>query len=188
MKRFAAVLFAFAAALHAGPLAGKRVASFTLPDSQARYHDVLDYRGKILLIDIMKTDCPHCADFSKTLERVKARYGDRISILSIVNPPDTPQTVAAYVARHKVTSPVLFDFGQAVAAMLNVTPQNPTIKLPTLLIVGPDGIVREDFIYDDSRKDIFEGDGLFPILDRLLREQPGDRAGQQPPARKSGKK
>lgn len=179
MTHFFAVLFVLAASVHAGPLTGKRIASFTLPDSQARYHDVLDYRGKILLIDIMKTDCPHCAQFSKALERVKARYGDRISILSIVNPPDTPQTVAAYVARNKVTSPVLFDFGQAVAAMLQVTPQNPTIKLPTLLIVGPDGIIREDIVYDESRKDIFEGNGLFAVLDRLLKEQAPPRAGKK---------
>lgn len=176
MKRFAAFLFASALLLHAGPLAGKRVASFTLPDSQGRYHDVLDYRGKILLIDIMRTDCPHCGTFSKTLERVKSRYGDRIHILSIVNPPDNQQTVAAYVAKHKITTPVLFDFGQAVAAMLNITPQNPTIKLPTLLIVGPDGIIHEDFVYDESRRDlknIFEGDGLNRILDKLLAESGG---------------
>lgn len=168
MKRLAAILFILASALQAGPLAGKRIASFTLPDSQARYHDVLDYRGKILLIDIMKTDCPHCATFSKVLERVKARYGDRIHILSVVNPPDNQQTVAAYVARNKITTPILFDFGQAVAAMLNITPQNPTIKLPTLLVVGPDGVIREDFVYDESRKAIFEGDGLFKVLDKLF--------------------
>ncbi|GIU80664.1 MAG: hypothetical protein KatS3mg005_3902 [Bryobacteraceae bacterium] len=178
MKRFAAFLFASALLMHAGPLAGKRVASFTLPDSQGRYHDVLDYRGKILLIDIMRTDCPHCGTFSRTLERVKSRYGDRIHILSIVNPPDNQQTVASYVAKHKITTPVLFDFGQAVAAMLNITPQNPTIKLPTLLIVGPDGIIREDFVYDESRKDlktIFEGDGLNRILDKLLAESGGKK-------------
>jgi len=173
MKHFALLLLSSTLALHAGPLAGKRVASFTLPDSQGRYHDVLDYRGKILLIDIMKTDCPHCATFSKTLERVKARYGDRIHILSIVNPPDNQQTVAAYVARHRISTPILFDFGQAVAAMLQITPQNPNIRLPTLLVVAPDGTIREDLVYDESRKDlksIFEGDGLFPILDKLLAE------------------
>ncbi len=169
MKQITVLLFLFGLALQAGPLAGKRVASFTLPDGQGRYHDVLDYRGKVLLIDIMRTDCPHCGAFSRVLERVKARYGDRLNILSIVNPPDNQQTVSAYVARNKITTPILFDFGQAVAAMLNVTPQNPTIKLPTLLIVGPDGIIREDLVYDDSRKDIFEGDGLFRILDRLLK-------------------
>jgi peroxiredoxin len=168
LKRLAALALCLGALLQAGPLTGKRVASFTLPDSQGRYHDVLDYRGKVLLIDIMKTECPHCGTFSKVLERVKSRYAGRVEILSVVNPPDTPQTVSAYVARNKVTSPVLFDFGQAVAAMLNITPQNPTIKLPTLLIVGPDGIIRADFVYDESRKDIFEGNGLFPILDKIL--------------------
>jgi len=170
LKRLAAFAFCLGTLLQAGPLTGKRVASFTLPDSQGRYHDVLDYRGKVLLIDIMKTDCPHCAEFSQVLERVKSRYGSKIQILSIVNPPDSLENVANYVARNKVTSPVLFDFGQAVAAMLNITPQNPTIKLPTLLIVGPDGIIRADFVYDESRKDIFEGNGLFPILDKILNE------------------
>jgi len=173
MKKQIAVFLFLAAAAFAGPLAGRRVASFTLPDSQGKYHDVLDYRGKVLLIDIMKTDCPHCGPFSKTLERVKARYGDRIHILAVVNPPDNQQTVAAFIARHRVTYPVLFDFGQAVAAMLNISPQNPTIKLPTLLVVDANGIIREDFVYDESLKNIFDGDGLFRILDKLLAESPG---------------
>ncbi|MCS7043083.1 MAG: TlpA family protein disulfide reductase [Bryobacteraceae bacterium] len=171
MKKHLALLLFFAFAAGAGPLAGKRVASFALPDAQGRYHDVLDYRGKLLLIDIMRTDCPHCIPFAKTLERVKSRYGDRIHILSIVNPPDNQQTVANFVARHKVSYPILFDFGQAVAAMLNITPQNPTIKLPTLLVVDANGIIREDLFYDDTLKNIFDGDGLFRILDRLLAEQ-----------------
>ena len=52
---------------------------------------MLDYRGKVLIIDVMKTDCPHCQSVSKLLERVKARYGDKVNILSIVNPPDNPE-------------------------------------------------------------------------------------------------
>jgi hypothetical protein len=63
VKKHLAVFLLFSAAAWAGPLAGRRVASFTLPDSQGRYHDVLDYRGRLLLIDIMKTDCPHCIPF-----------------------------------------------------------------------------------------------------------------------------
>ncbi|MGC8758540.1 MAG: peroxiredoxin family protein [Bryobacteraceae bacterium] len=166
-------------AVWAGPLAGRRVASFTLPDSQGRYHDVLDYRGRVLLIDIMKTDCPHCIPFAKTLEKAKERYGDRIHILAIVNPPDNQQTVAGFVARQKISYPVLFDFGQAVAAMLQITPQNPTIKLPTLLIVDPNGIIREDLVYEETRKSVFEGDGLFRILDRLLAETSSGRSGRK---------
>lgn len=175
MKKHLAVFLFFCCSAWAGPLVGKRVASFTLPDAQGRYHDVLDYRGRLLLIDIMKTECPHCIPFARVLERVKNRYGDRIHVLSIVNPPDNQQTVASFVARHKVSYPILFDFGQAVAAMLNITPQNPTIKLPTLLIVDSNGIIREDLMYDESLKNIFEGDGLFRIIDRLLAEKSGGK-------------
>ncbi len=168
MKRLIATLFLAGLSLCAGPISGKRLASFTLPDATGKYYDVLDFRGKVLLVDIMKTNCPHCQTLSKTLERIKAKYGNRIAVLSIVNPPDNPQTVAGYIARYKVTNPVLFDFGQATAAMLRITPQNPQINLPTLLVVDANGIVRDDLVYSDSLKSVFEGDGLIRIIDRAL--------------------
>lgn len=168
MKKTLLLLTLSAMSLLAGPATGKRVASFTLPDATGKYYDVLDFRGKVLLIDIMKTECAHCQTFTKTLERVKARYGDRIAILSVVNPPDDPPKVANYIAKFKVTSPVLFDFGQATAAMLKITPQNPSISLPHLLVVDANGIVQSDWPFSDAQKAIFDGDGLFAILDKLL--------------------
>ncbi|MBI4894026.1 MAG: TlpA family protein disulfide reductase [Acidobacteria bacterium] len=168
MKKLLSILLLSAMALSAGPLAGKRVASFTLPDMAAKYHDVLDYRGKVLLIDIMKTECPHCQTLSRTLERIKEKYGNRIAVLSIVNLPDNYQTVSAYIAKYKVTNPVLFDTGQATAAMLRITPQNPSISLPTLLVVDANGIIRSDLVYSDAQKAIFEGDGLSPLIDQAM--------------------
>jgi peroxiredoxin len=171
MKQLIAFLL-LACAAAAGPLSGQRAASFTLPDSSSRYHDLLDYRGKVVVLDIMRTDCPHCAAFSRTLERVKARYGDRIQILTIVTMPDNATTVADYVAKHKVTSPVLFDSGQATAALLKITPRNPSVSLPTALVVDQSGMIRADFVYRDgdaSVKPVFEGDGLFGVIDGLLK-------------------
>lgn len=165
-------LMALAGALNAGPLTGQRAASFTLPDSTSRYYDLVDYRGKVVVIDIMKTDCPHCATFSRTLERVKAKYGDRIQILSIVTLPDNATAVGNYIAKHKVTSPILFDSGQATAALLRITPRNPSVTLPTVLILDQQGVIRGDYVYRDedaSVKPMFEGDGLFPLIDSLLK-------------------
>ena len=51
-----------------------------------------DYRGKVVLIDIMSTRCPHCLLLSTTLEQVKARYGDKVAILEVVLPPDNQDT------------------------------------------------------------------------------------------------
>lgn len=168
MKKTLLLLTLSAISLMAGPASGKRVASFTLPDATGKYYDVLDYRGKLLLIDIMKTECGHCQTFTKTLERVKARYGDRINILSVVNPPDDPKKVADYIAKFKVSSPILFDVGQATAAMLKITPQNPSISLPHLLVVDANGIVQKDWPFSEADKAIFDGDGLFAILDKML--------------------
>ena len=168
MKKTLLLLTVSALSLLAGPPTGKRVASFTLPDATGKYYDVLDFRGKPLLIEFMKTDCAHCQTFSKTLERVKARYGDRITVLSVVNPPDDPPKVANYIAKFKVTSPILFDFGQATAAMLKITPQNPSISLPHLLVVDANGMVQNDWPFSEDQKAIFEGDGLFAIIDKML--------------------
>ncbi|WP_321474314.1 TlpA disulfide reductase family protein [uncultured Paludibaculum sp.] len=162
------LFFVLTLSAFAGPLSGKRVASFTLADATGKYYDVLDFRGKVLLIDIMKTNCPHCQALSRTLEQVKAKYGDKLAVLSIVNPPDDPKTVSAYIATYKVTNPVLFDFGQATAAMLRITPQNPSISLPTLLIVDAQGIVRSDLVYSDSQSGSFAANGLTSLIDKAL--------------------
>jgi hypothetical protein len=76
-------------------LSGRRAPSFSLPDSTITQHDILDYRGKWLLLDFMKTDCPHCAVLSKTLEQIKTQFGPKVGILSVlISPPETTTTLA----------------------------------------------------------------------------------------------
>jgi thiol-disulfide isomerase/thioredoxin len=61
------------AALSAGPLSGRRVPSFALPDSHSTYYDILDYRGKVVLIEMMQTNCPHCLKLAPQIEKVQIR-------------------------------------------------------------------------------------------------------------------
>lgn len=150
--------------LSGGELSGRRAPSFSLPDSKFVYHDILDHRGKVLLLDIMQTACPHCSVLSMTLEKVKSKYGDKISVISIVNNPDNQTTVAQYVAKHKVTSPVLFDCGYTTGAYL----KKASFDVPHLFVIDQQGTIREDFEYSAAQKAIFEGTGLFPIIDKLL--------------------
>ncbi len=152
----------------AGKLSGRRAPSFSLPDATQKFVDILDYRGKPLLIDIMQTGCPHCQTLTKTLERVKAKYGDRVGIVAIVNPPDTLNTVSQYIAKNKVQYPILFDFGTTAANYMQVTPQNPSIDLPHLFLVDASGRIVEDFGWNEANKKYLEGDALFAILDKML--------------------
>jgi peroxiredoxin len=151
----------------AGSRSGRRVPSFALPDATQKYVDVLDLRGKPLLIEVMRTECPHCVTLTKTLGRVQAKYGTRVNIVSIVNPPDDLGKVARYIATHKITYPILFDFGTTSANLMQVTPKNPTVDLPHLFVIDANGTIADDFGWAGNGA-VMEGDGLFAIIDRLL--------------------
>ena len=161
---FLCALIAVPAPAPAGALSNRRAPSFTLPDSALRYHDILDYRGKVLLIDIMRTDCPHCQELAPVLEALKKKYGERIAVLSIVNNPDNQKTVADFVARFKVTTPILFDCGYTTMAYM----KSGNFGLPHLFIVDPQGQIREDWEFTDAIKSQFTVGALSPIIDRLL--------------------
>src|ERR1700694_5485787 len=91
-----------------GELSNRRAPGFALPDPEYKhYYDLQDYRGKIVLIDIMSTRCRHCQLLTTTLEQVKARYGDRVVILEVVLPPDNQDSISKYVAVNKVTVPMI---------------------------------------------------------------------------------
>jgi peroxiredoxin len=152
----------------AGPLSGRRAPGFSLPDSKLRQHDLQNYRGKLVLIEIMQTTCPHCRTFAGVLEQVNAKYPGRVAILTVVNPPDTTNTVQAFIGQYKITTPVLFDCGQMSASYLMATPERPQISVPHLFIIDAKGAIVDDYGYSAETKEIFEGKGLFPILDRLL--------------------
>jgi peroxiredoxin len=169
LTALAAVLLALP--LFAGRHAGRRAPGFALPDVTLKYHDLYDYRGKVVLIDIMQTTCPACQTFTRVTEKIKAKYGDKVAILSIVTAPkDNLDTVKRFIAAYKVTTPILFDCGQASASYVQVTPQNPTVHLPHLFVVNQQGMIHNDYEHGESTKEIFEGDGfaLMREIDALL--------------------
>jgi peroxiredoxin len=168
MRYFLALLASAALLFASGELSGRRAPGFSLPDLHLRQHDLQDYRGKVVLIDIIQTTCPHCQQLADILEKVQAKYGDKIAVLSVTIPPDNQTSVARFVAEHKVTNPVLFDCGQVSVSYLKATPQNPKVNVPHLFLIDGQGMIRNDFGYGFDTRNIFEGDGLDIEIDRLL--------------------
>jgi peroxiredoxin len=177
VKALTALLFAASAVASAqGYYSNRRAPSFALPDSNFKRYDLLDYRGKWLLIDFMRTDCPHCKALTKVLEKAKLKYGVKVAVLKIVlSPPDTQATVAKYVAENKVTSPIVFDMGQVAASYFNATPQKASFDTPHLFIIDPQGKIVQDFGHSDQNHDIIEGEGLFKELDQLFAGKPATK-------------
>src|SRR5947208_6452474 len=104
MKKLLSVFLCAAVLLIAqGP---KRAPGFCLADTTGQWRDLADYRGKVVLIEFMQTTCPHCAAFSAVLSALQKKYGDKLQILAIALPNDTPQTMMQYANGHKLTYPL----------------------------------------------------------------------------------
>jgi peroxiredoxin len=162
MRPIIAVLIC-AAALFAAD-ASRRAPGFSLPDSKTQQHDLADYRGKVVILEFMQTACPHCAAFNSALSQVERKYGDRVAILGVVNPPSDMAKVNAYVVANKITYPVVFDCGQVAYSYF----RSGSFDVPHVYLIDANGAIRDDFGYSDATKDIFEGNGLFPRLDAIL--------------------
>lgn len=147
---------------------GRKAPGFSLPDSNNQQHDLSDYRGKVVIVEIMRTDCPECRPFSSKLEEIKTHYAGKVAVLSITNPPDSPQMVAKFVAEQKVTYPILFDCGQVAFSYVLPSPLRPSIHIPHLYLVDRDGIIRGDVEFGTGTLELFRGDGLYKEIDRLL--------------------
>jgi peroxiredoxin len=168
MRVFAFLLLCVAP-LFAQSLSGRRAPSFSLPDSSSAQHDILDYRGKWLLLDFMRTDCPHCLALSHVLEKVKAQFGAQVAILSIViAPPENTSTVGRYLLDNKLTTTVVFDQGQVAATYFKLTPSRSSYDTPHLFVVNPAGNIVQDWSDAAAGTEILEGGGLVRELQALM--------------------
>jgi peroxiredoxin len=164
MRRIALTLLCVALPLAAQSLSGRRAPSFSLPDSKLQQHDILDYRGKWLLVDFMKTDCPHCKTLSLALEGIKRRYAGKVEVLSVViSPPENIGTVSKYINDNKLTAPIAFDMGQVAIVYFQATPQKPSFDTPHLFAVDPNGMLVRDWGQDAVEARSFAGE-----LDQLI--------------------
>jgi peroxiredoxin len=166
MKKAATVLVLAALAASAQSiLTMRRAPGFSLPDTRFKQHDLADYRGKVVVLDVMKTDCPGCLALTKTLEQLKAKYGDKIQVLSVVTLPDNMDTVKKYIAANKVTSPVLFDCGQVIGSYMGISPANPKpVHMPYVYVIDRNGMIRADLPPDKAT-----APGIAAVVDSVLK-------------------
>ena len=166
MKRVLGLLFCALALFAAGGL--RRAPGFCLIDTTGQWQDLADYRGKVVLVEFMQTACPHCANFSSVLNGLKGKYGGRLAILAVANPPDTPQMMAQFANGHKLAYPLLYDQGQVAASYV----RSPSLELPAVYLIDADGMIRGSWQNGVLTKDIFEGQGLSREIDKLLAASP----------------
>jgi len=129
-------------------------------------HDLYDYRGKPVILEFMQTICPHCAAFVSVLQKVQEKFGDKVVILAVANPPDTIKTVGQFIAGHNITYPILFDSGQAAYSYV----KSGRFDLPQVYLIDAKGMIWAHYEYNLLNRDIFDGNGLLNEVDRMLKK------------------
>jgi peroxiredoxin len=130
--------------LYGQALSGRRAPSFSLPDSSQVQHDILDYRGKWLLLTFTTTTgCPRCPQLSKELEKLQS---PKVAVLSVmISPPENATSASRYATENKMISPIVFDQSQVAIAYFKATPANPRIDTPHLFAINPAGMIVQDW-------------------------------------------
>lgn len=130
-------------------LINRRAPSFSLPDSSYVQHDILDYRGKWLLVSFIltaETNCPTCKDLVKKLDAIQTKHNGKLNVLGIVQTPqDNQDTVKKFLADTKVRIPIVFDYSLVGIAYFKATPQRPAMDMPHVFAVDPNGTIVQEW-------------------------------------------
>ncbi|HBY63741.1 MAG TPA: hypothetical protein DEH78_28280 [Solibacterales bacterium] len=176
MRRLWTLLLCSAALFASGDFSNRRAPSWALPDSNLVHYDILDYRGKVVVLDFMAAQCVHCLEVAPLMDEVKKKFGDRVAVFSIVTyPPDTQQTVGNFQAQTKTQVPILFDCGQVTRNYLKITAQSSQRDLPHVFLIDQAGVIKNDFAYGPDNKGIFAGKGLLKEIEKLLGPAPAPK-------------
>jgi len=144
-------------------LSGRRAPSFALPDGALKQYDILDYRGRWLLLEFLKTDMQQCKDLVKQLDQMKPRLGAKVAMLAVVVPPDNTSTVSRFLIDTKTTTPVVFDSGQTAMWYFKATPQHSQFDTPHVFAINPAGMLVKDWNQSE-----LEAKGFAAQLDALV--------------------
>jgi peroxiredoxin Q/BCP len=143
MRLFVFAMLCGTVSLVGQSLSGRRAPSFSLPDSNNIQHDILDYRGKWLVMTYTTSNasCPHCAPLAKALEPLQTK----VAVLNVMLPPENYTSAAKFIADNKITSPIVFDQSQTAIAFFKATPNNSRIDTPHVFIINPAGNIVQDW-------------------------------------------
>jgi len=85
-----------------GSSSSDKVPDIAFQDIEGDSASLSDFRGKVVVLDMMATWCPDCRAAMKDLKVVDKKYGDRIVMLSVdIDPKENEQQLAAFKQEYK---------------------------------------------------------------------------------------
>ncbi|HXI41241.1 MAG TPA: TlpA disulfide reductase family protein [Bryobacteraceae bacterium] len=132
------------------------------------------YRGKVCVVALISTTCPHCQGLTRTLNAIQEEYRRRgVQIMAAAFNENAKDLVAGFIAEFNAAFPVGWLTRAEALAYLGIPVSVNSGYVPKLLFIDRAGIVREEHLQRQPEDDYF-GHGQSTIretLDRLLKSE-----------------
>ena len=93
--------------------------AFTVTDMQGNNVSLASLKGKPVFINFWATWCPPCVGEMPDIQRMYAKYGDKVHFV-IINVDGEKNDVAAFMENHALTFPVMLDNNGSSASAYSV--------------------------------------------------------------------
>ena len=99
------------------------------------------FRGKVILLEFMEANCPHCEHMAPILSALYSQYENNVVFISVVGPWNsvTLQDTENFVRTYGVTWTLVYDSSGIVFSNYGIQ------ATPTFFIISRDGLVSSTF-------------------------------------------
>lgn len=124
---------------------------FVLTDVDGNTIRLSDQRGKVVLLEFMRTTCPHCANEMSQPAVVHDQFGSDITMISVSVDPqgDTTEVLKAYAAQHNAQ----WIWARDTA---NVVSQYQVSSVPAIIILDPNGQIVQTNVGETSASTLIQ--------------------------------
>ena len=119
------------------PVVGSPAPEFQLSDLDGETRSLLDYRGKIVLLNFWATWCKPCITEMPAMQEAYDELKDQGFVVIAVNELEDQERVREHITSHGHTFTVLMDHDNTVANMYGV------VGLPVSIFIDETGRVQE---------------------------------------------
>ncbi len=175
-KAFAVFVLLGLSVTSQAPPVPRPAAEFSIQLPSGNSVHLSSYLGKVVVLLMISTDCPHCQSTVRFLESLIKRLGPRgYQPLAAAYNQNANVLVKSFIEKSRATFPVGYADRAAVLAFLDRSPKVMTY-VPVAVFIDRKGMIRGQYTGDDPfmspDDDIVRNQNIFLLIEKLLREAP----------------
>jgi len=137
-----------AALLAAAPAPPRPSPSFTIHLSPGEVN-LAQFRGKVIILAMIMTGCPHCQNTTVFLSGIQRQYGTRgLQVLGAAFNEDAAQQMPGFTQAYKPSYPVGYASRADVVKYLRKKTSDE-LWVPALVFIDRKGVIRHEHLGDD---------------------------------------